>query len=146
MKRRRRNAGEFHCVIIGFSRPIAVEELQIRLRRRTVPSCSRANRCGGWTARRTGGWAQNFHLREGGMSVRIVVATVVVLGAFGVGLSGARAESQEDRDACTPDVHEHCGEFIPNRDAIVECLKKKIKVISPACRRVMSRPYNPKNS
>ena len=30
-----------------------------------------------------------------------------------------------------------------NRDAIVLCLKKKIKQLSPACRRVMSRPYHP---
>ena len=73
------------------------------------------------------------------MSIRIMFATVLVLGLYGA--NGALAESQEDREACTPDVHEHCGEFIPNRDAIVQCLKKKIKVLSPACRRVMSRPY-----
>jgi len=74
------------------------------------------------------------------MSIRIVVATVLALGLYGA--NGTLAEeSQQDREACTPDVHEHCGEFIPNRDAIVQCLKKKIKIISPACRRVMSRPY-----
>jgi len=75
------------------------------------------------------------------MSIRIVVATALVLGAFGFGLNGALAESQEDREACTPDVHEHCGQFIPDRDAIVQCLKVKIKQLSPACRKVMSRPY-----
>jgi hypothetical protein len=75
------------------------------------------------------------------MSIRIVVATILVLGTFGAWSSGARAETQADRDACIGDVHEHCGEFIPNRDAIVACLKKKVKIISHACRVVMTRPY-----
>jgi hypothetical protein len=82
---------------------------------------------------------------EDAMSIRIVVATVLVLGTFGAVSSGARAETQSDRDACIGDVHEHCGEFIPNRDAIVACLKQKIKKISHACRVVMTRPY-PKNA
>jgi hypothetical protein len=77
------------------------------------------------------------------MPIRIVVASTLLFGALSWMSLGARAESQEDREACTPDVHAHCGEFIPNREAIVQCLKKKVKVISPACRRVMSRPYNP---
>jgi hypothetical protein len=77
------------------------------------------------------------------MSIRVFFAAALVLGTFGVGLNGALAESQEDREACTPDVHEHCGQFIPDRDAIVQCLKQKMKVLSPACRRVMSRPYHP---
>jgi hypothetical protein len=75
------------------------------------------------------------------MSIRIVLAAALVLGAFGVGLNGALAETQADREACTPDVHEHCGQFIPDRDAIVQCLKQKIKQLSPACRKVMSQPY-----
>jgi len=75
------------------------------------------------------------------MSIRIVIATVLVLGLYGA--NGVRAETQEDREACTPDVNSLCGEFIPNRDAIIACLKQKIKRLSPACRRVMSRPYHP---
>lgn len=75
------------------------------------------------------------------MSIRIVMATALVLGAFGVGLNGALAETPEDRQACTPDVHQHCGQFIPDRDAIIQCLKQKIKLLSPGCRKVMSRPY-----
>jgi hypothetical protein len=74
------------------------------------------------------------------MSIRIVVATVLALGLCGANGTFAQ-ESQQDREACTPDVHEHCGEFIPNRDAIIACLKKKMKQLSPACRRVMSKPY-----
>jgi len=83
---------------------------------------------------------------EDAMSIRIVVASLLVVGAVGGWSVGARAETQSDRDACIPDVHAHCGEFIPNREAIIQCLKKKIRIISPACRRVMSRPYNPRAS
>jgi hypothetical protein len=75
------------------------------------------------------------------MSIRIVVATGLVLGALGIAFNGALAETQEDREACTPDVHQHCGQFIPDREAIIQCLKQKIKLLSPGCRKVMSRPY-----
>jgi hypothetical protein len=105
-----------------------------------------------WTLRRwPRGGAEDGHNStkgkqgEDAMSIRIVVATVLVLGTYGALSSGARAETQSDRDACIGDVHEHCGEFIPNRDAIVACLKQKIKKISHACRVVMTRPY-PKNA
>ena len=78
------------------------------------------------------------------MKFRGVVAGLLVLGAIvALPLGAARAESQEDREACTPDVNSICGQFIPDRDAIIACLKKKMKQLSPACRRVMSRPYHP---
>jgi len=80
------------------------------------------------------------------MSFKIMIATVLAIGAFGDWSTTARAESQADRDACTADVHEHCGEFIPNREAIIQCLKHKLKQLSPACRVVMSRPYKPEQS
>src|SRR5262249_27370539 len=83
---------------------------------------------------------------EESMALRVAIAALFLLGMCGASTWSARAESQADRAAWTPDVHEHCGEFIPDRDAIISCLKKKIRIISPACRRVMSRPYNPKNS
>ena len=75
------------------------------------------------------------------MSSKAVIATLVVLGMLGGWSSGASAESQQDRDACIGDVHAHCGEFIPDREAIIQCLKHKLKQLSPACRVVMSRPY-----
>ena len=78
------------------------------------------------------------------MRIRGVVASLLVLGAIAAWpLGAARAETQADRDACTPDVNGICGEFIPDRDAIIACLKKKIKQLTPACRKVMSRPYHP---
>jgi hypothetical protein len=78
------------------------------------------------------------------MLFRAGVAGLFLLGALSVG--AARAESQDDREACTPDVYAHCGDFIPNRDLIVQCLKKKINQLSPACRQVMRRPYHPNSA
>ncbi len=78
------------------------------------------------------------------MSMRGMFATALVLGAIMALPSGAaRAESQEDREACTPDVYAHCGEFIPDRERIVACLKKKMAQLSPACRTVMRKPWRP---
>ena len=74
---------------------------------------------------------------------------VAVAGLLLIGLSGAPAwsapacdpgPSQADIDACTPEVHTHCGEFIPNREAITQCLRRKVNIIAVACRTVMNRP------
>jgi len=78
------------------------------------------------------------------MSVRGVVAAALFVGALAAwSLSAARAETQEDREACTPEVHRLCGQYIPDREAIIACLKQNMKNLVPACRRVMSRPYRP---
>ena len=74
------------------------------------------------------------------MAIRTAAAGLLLLCAVGALSPGARAETADDRAACTDDVHEHCGEFIPNRDEIILCLKRKLKAISPACRKVMTRP------
>jgi len=80
------------------------------------------------------------------MAIRVAVASLLLVGVVAAWPAGVRAESEQDREACTPDVHQHCGQFIPDREAIVQCLKQKVKLLSPACRRVMTRPYNPRNS
>jgi hypothetical protein len=49
-------------------------------------------------------------------------------------------ESAEDRQACTDDAFQHCGDFVPDRDRVYQCLVKKVKTISPACRKVLTRP------
>ena len=78
------------------------------------------------------------------MSMRGMLATTLVLGAMAAWpLSAARAETQEDREACTPEVHRLCGQYIPDRERIVACLKHNMKILVPACRKVMSRPYRP---
>jgi hypothetical protein len=78
------------------------------------------------------------------MSMRGMFATALLLGAIvALPVGAARAESQEDREACTPEVHRLCGQYIPDRERIIQCLKHNMKVLVPACRKVMSRPYRP---
>jgi len=78
------------------------------------------------------------------MSVRGIFAATLVVGVLAaLPLGAARAESEQDREACTPDVHRLCGQYIPDRDAIIQCLKHNMRNLVPACRKVMSRPYRP---
>jgi short subunit fatty acids transporter len=49
-------------------------------------------------------------------------------------------ETPEDRQACTDDAFQHCGDLVPDRDRVYQCLLKKVKTISPACRKVITRP------
>jgi hypothetical protein len=78
------------------------------------------------------------------MSVRGVLAAAMFVGALAAWpLGAARAETEQDREACTPEVHRLCGQYIPDREAIVQCLKRNMKNLVPTCRRVMSRPYRP---
>ena len=78
------------------------------------------------------------------MSVRGMIAAGLFLGALAAWPSSAvRAETEQDREACTPEVHRLCGQYIPDREAIIQCLKANMKRLVPACRKVMSRPYRP---
>jgi len=78
------------------------------------------------------------------MSIREVIAAALVVGALAAWpLGAARAETQEDREACTPEVHRLCGQYIPDRERIIQCLKQNMRLLVPACRKVMSRPYRP---
>ena len=47
------------------------------------------------------------------------------------------AASQEDADACRPDVFRLCASSIPDEAAIVACLNANLPSLVPACRRVM---------
>ena len=78
------------------------------------------------------------------MSVRGMIAAGLFLGALAAWPSSAvRAETEQDREACTPEVHRLCGQYIPDREAIIQCLKRNMRNLVPACRKVMSRPYRP---
>jgi hypothetical protein len=56
-----------------------------------------------------------------------------------VSATGASAHSgtQEEQQACTPDVFRLCSAYIPNEDRIVACLNKHMAKLSPGCRAVM---------
>ncbi|HLH92134.1 MAG TPA: hypothetical protein VKX28_27200 [Xanthobacteraceae bacterium] len=83
------------------------------------------------------------------MRFRDGLAALTILGLCGSPAIGASQKcnpprTQADEQACTPDVHEKCGEFGIDVDAIIKCLTEKNRqgLLSAACHRVMSRPYN----
>jgi hypothetical protein len=47
--------------------------------------------------------------------------------------------TQQEQEACTPDVHRLCAAYIPDEKRIVACLRANIRKLSPACRKVFSR-------
>ena len=52
--------------------------------------------------------------------------------------SGALAQgTPEQQEACKPDVFRLCGNFIPDVDRIVACLKANEPNLNPACHDVM---------
>ena len=52
----------------------------------------------------------------------------------------AVAYTQEDVNACTPDVMRLCANYIPDEGRIAQCLVQNKKQLSPACTQVFSRP------
>jgi hypothetical protein len=45
-----------------------------------------------------------------------------------------RADAQQDQDACMLDAQTVCGQFIPDRERVAQCLMTNRSRISPACR------------
>lgn len=52
----------------------------------------------------------------------------------------AHSGSADEQRACTPDVFRLCAAEIPFEDKIVQCLNRKVSMLSPACREVMDGP------
>jgi hypothetical protein len=50
----------------------------------------------------------------------------------------AHSGTQDEQQACTPDVFRLCSAQIPNEDRIVACLNRHLAKLSPACRSVMT--------
>ena len=46
--------------------------------------------------------------------------------------------SEENRNACTPDVFRLCGDFIPNATQITICLQQNVRFLTPECRAVFT--------
>src|SRR4051812_1515393 len=60
-----------------------------------------------------------------------------------MGQNGASAQgTPEQQAACQPDVMRLCGNFIPNVEPIIACLKANEPNLNPACHEVMF-PYVP---
>ncbi|MGA8611443.1 MAG: hypothetical protein WB760_06950 [Xanthobacteraceae bacterium] len=75
---------------------------------------------------------------ETGGSMRIhAVLTLTVLGvALSLGMSSlaAKADAQQDQQACMQDAQVVCGQFIPDRERVAHCLIANRRKVSPACR------------
>jgi hypothetical protein len=74
------------------------------------------------------------------MSIRVALAAAIALVVVCSVSQTARAETEEERQACTDDAFQHCNDAIPDRDKVYHCLLKKVNLISPACRKVIKRP------
>jgi hypothetical protein len=55
----------------------------------------------------------------------------------------ARAETAEERQACTTDAQTHCADEIPDREKVYGCLVKKVNLLSPPCKRIISSTIAP---
>ena len=68
-----------------------------------------------------------------------LLAALIVLAIAGT-TAAAEQGTWEERRACTPDVFQHCSEFIPDPNRITVCLRYKLRELSPECHAVMMRP------
>jgi hypothetical protein len=69
------------------------------------------------------------------MVYRIVLAAALL--AVGATYS-AHAQTAEQRQACTNDATTFCGDAIPDRERVYQCLVRRVNLISPACRKVIT--------
>ena len=76
------------------------------------------------------------------MAIRTALAVSLAASALIAVSLVAHAETPVERQACTDDAFQHCGEFIPDRERVYQCLARKKKTISSVCRKVMSKPSN----
>ena len=74
------------------------------------------------------------------MMLKAAALSILLIGGFSGFAAAQQRGSQDDQAACEPDVHRLCDQYIPDETAIVACLHKEIKHLSPACRKVMERP------
>jgi len=65
-------------------------------------------------------------------AIAFIVTIIAPLHAF--------AYTQEDADACTPDVMRLCLNAIPDASRIAQCLVQNKQQLSPACTSVFNRP------
>jgi type II secretory pathway component PulL len=64
----------------------------------------------------------------------IIVLGLVWLGLAWLAPGTARADEQEDQNACMADAQTYCGQFIPDRERVAHCLMANRQRISAACR------------
>ena len=64
------------------------------------------------------------------------IRTAIAVSLFCLALApvGAKADQQDDQQACMNDAMTICGQFIPDRERVGACLVANRARISPACR------------
>src|SRR4051812_47641191 len=73
----------------------------------------------------------------------ICLGAALLIAASLTNLNRAAAQgTPEQQEACKPDVFRLCGNFIPNVEPIIACLKANEPNLNPACHDVMF-PYVP---
>src|SRR4029450_5191430 len=67
------------------------------------------------------------------------IVTLLILASAQPAAAAYRG-SEENRNACTPDVFRRCSRLIPNATQITICLQQKIRFLTPECRAVFTSP------
>jgi hypothetical protein len=67
-------------------------------------------------------------------TMRFVCWLALPAGLLIGGINAASAQSEEVRQACTPDAMRLCSEFIPDAEKVKTCMIRKRGELSEACR------------
>jgi hypothetical protein len=71
--------------------------------------------------------------------MRIGAALVFALSCLALCSVAVRADEKDDQSACMTDAQTVCGQFIPDRERVAQCLMANRHRISPACRVALKR-------
>jgi hypothetical protein len=75
-----------------------------------------------------------INLVEGDMRLHQLIGSMAALAFFLCAETSASAQgTQQERDACTPDVFRLCGAYIPDADRITACLRSAGPQLSRPC-------------
>ena len=77
------------------------------------------------------------------MKIRSTFALAVF--CFALAPTALRADPQQDQQACMQDALTVCGQFIPDRERVGECLVSNRSRISAACRTALKH-FNPRTA
>jgi hypothetical protein len=77
------------------------------------------------------------------MNKQVLLAVALTLGLIPTAFAQApQSNSQEEQAACMDDAFKFCGEAIPDRARVFQCLAANRHTISPRCQTAMA-PYLP---
>jgi hypothetical protein len=73
------------------------------------------------------------------MTRKLIAALFVLGGLWLLSPSTASAYTQEEQQACQDDAFRLCGDAIPDEQRVKACLLKRVRNLSPACRRMFNQ-------